>query len=1138
MSNIINKTDHGINFGYDALDGLSIPTKLITVNNSDYKLINSKDIDWNNSFLSYIPQIQNISDYIKQQYVNDDVKDDKKPYWKNKGQVNSSQELLDIINYLISRVIYADQKIQEFIDKENLTKITLIFEGDDVEVDNNQNPKPFEFYLVPNKYDSRTKNFDVKTHPKIDASVTLNLRVSISTPNDGSIIPSQIFTAQSFKVLSGSEGEEISSYFDVTLDAYGFNRNCNEVELIIQFTTMVTEKFDAIEPISTFIKIHKDDNPIEYLVINDEVYKVYKPEKFANLFGEKSTIYGAILEKELEILKKDNYGEYIFEENIKPFTSPTEHSLAWFIMEGKFHFFDSRSIIDGKINDKDSINISNIKINIPRQRDTKIEIYTKYDKTNCLDLQDTDDNKPIDCYFILSGLNESSSKTTHIKNPQGTDIFNDYLECNRTIVCTRSINGKERKGFSITLNADYDENSSASFNMNLYLSGTKYIKHYAEICLPFAITQATYLELFENKNNVDGWNTMNNPKNINDDKLITSLEGDINTGYVFNVGIPLFTHKSFTESQLTDAEFTNGIKMSIPIFKQLNNIKEYGLFDVKIHESGKNITDLVEIDYESTWLKVSQVCPDMCKYVNISNSNMTNYDKGKALLDNFIKFNVNTEAPGFSKYKEMSLSLLRATTYKHQTNYRVFSRENDDTAVALPIICKIPGHISGMGELYDELKFTLNLTIYRGSSDLIALDYATDDKGNKRSVYAELLKPIKFSNLYKSHNKEFGGFEYVSTIPENYHYITSRSETFLIFNVDDYKLMNNKWFGISDSIDASVNAKDSINTSQITFIRNNWALDKKTKNFEYTEYIVGDINGDGNVDFKDSESLNEKINSGNFTHKESIICDLNGDGVVNELDSQELDIIIRGGYNDERRIYTNDYDITHSLPVEDAKYSNSETGLSGVNKFELLANDQYYGARVANNKNIEFNLSFDIKKINDDYNTLSDKVFGKNISGIGTNVSNLGYNASCILDSKQYNFYTVDNEEFCEISISNLFSTQTSTYPIKDKISIESKNFELFGKIILTNEDYRTYVSEYPTDLTLWSQNMKDDRIIFDYVNDKIKIKTTDLWQTWRNNVPDENYKNNVVVKLAGWKYQNEIYNGKVFHMTIILKPA
>ena len=1134
MSNIINKTDHGINFEYDALDGLSMPTKLITVNNSDYKLINSKDIDWNNSFLSYIPQIQNISDYIKQQYVNDDVKDDKKPYWKTEGQVNSSQELLDIINYLISRVIYADQKIQEFIDKENLTKITLLFEGDDVELDNNQNPKPFVFYLVPNEYDSRTKNFDVKTHPKIDASVTLNLGVSISTPNDGSIIPSQIFTAQSFKVLSGSEGEEISSYFDVTFNASGFNRNCNEVELIIRFTTSVTEKFDAIEPIHTFIKIYKDENPIEYLIINDEVYKVYKPEVFAYLFGEESTIFGAISEKELEILKKDNYGEYIFEENIGSFTSPTQNSLTWFITEGKFHFFDSRTVIDGKINNEDSINISNIKINIPRQRDTKIEIYTKYDKTNCLDLQDNDDNKPIDCYFILNGLNESSSKTTHIKNPQGTDIFNDYLECNRTVVCTRSINGKERKGFSITLNADYDESSSASFNMNLYLSGTKYIKHYTEICLPFNITQATYLELFENKNNVDDWNTKNNPKNNNDDKLITSLEGDANSGYVFNVGIPLFTYKSFTESQLNDPTFTNGVKMSMPIYSKFGTGGK-GLFDIKIHESGTAVTDLIEIDYESTWLKVSQVFPDMCKYVNISNSNMTNYDKGKALLDTFITFK-KVLSSNFLYYEYINFGLLRATTYKHQTNYRVFSRENDDTAVALPIICKIPGHTSGMGELYNELKFTLNLTIYRGSSDLIALDYATDDKGNKRSVYAELLKPIKFSNLYKSHNKEFGTFEYVSTLPENYHYITSRSETFLIFNVDDYKLMNNKWFDISDSIDASVNTKDSINTSQITFIRNNAVLDKKNKNFEYTEYTVGDINGDGNVDFSDSALLNEKINSNNFTHKESIICDLNGDGVVNESDSQALDSIIRGGYNDERRIYTNDYDITHSLPIEDALYSNSNIGLSGVNKFELLANDQYYGARVADNKNIEFNLSFDIKKINDDYNTLSDNVFGNNISGIGTNVSNLGYSASCILGSGKYDFYQVDGEEFCEISISKLFSTQTSTYPVKDKISIENKNFKLFGKIILTNEDYNTYVLEYPTDLSLWSKTMIDDKIIFDYDNDKIRIKTTGLWQTWGNGAP-ANYKNNVVVKLAAWKYQNEIYNGKVFHMTFILTP-
>lgn len=1128
MSNIINKTDHGINFEYDALDGLSVPTKLITVNNSDYKLINSKDIDWNNSFLSYIPQIQNISDYIKQQYINDDVEDDKKPYWKNKGQVNSSQELLDIINYLISRVIYADQKIQEFIDKENLIRITLIFEGDDVEVDNNQNPKPFEFYLVPNEYDSRTKNFDVKTHPKIDASVSLNLGVSISTPNDGSIIPSQIFTTQSVKVLSGSEAEEVSSYFDVTLSASGFNRNCNEVELIIRFTTMVTEKFDAIEPISTFIKIHKDDNPIEYLVINDEVYKVYKPEKFANLFGENSTFYGAILEKELELLEKDNNDEYIFKENTGTLTDPTSHSLDWFIKQSKFHFFDSRESIYG---------INNVKINIPRQRDTKIEIYTKYDIENCLDKNDKSDTDSIDCYFILNG---SASETTQINTSHITDKFNDYLDCYKTIGFTRSINGKERKGFSITLNADYDENSSSSFNMNLYLSGTKYIKHYAEICLPFNITQATYLELFENS--VDEWNDINNPNNIYDDELTASLEGDVNTGYVFNVGVPLFTHKSFSESELTDPEFTNGVKMSVPIYSEFGTGGK-GLFDVKIHGSETSVTDKIEIDYESTWSKVSQVCPNMCNYVTIEPS-MTNYDKGKALLDTFITFN-KTLSSNFEYYEYINFGLLRATTYKHQTNYRVFSRENDKTAVALPIICKIPGHTSGVGELYNELKFTLNLTIYRGSSDLIALDYAKDNKGNKRSVYAELLKPIKFSDLYKSQDKNFGNFEDVSTSPGIYHYITSRSKTLLIFNVDDYKLINNKWFKISESIDASVkedNSKiqDSIETTQITFIRNNVDLDKENRNFEYKDYFVGDINDDKNVDSTDSGLLNNKINSGNFDPKESIICDLNGDGVVNESDLQELNKIIIGGGDYEKREYTNDYNITHSLPIEGARYTNSETGLSGVNKFELLANDQYYGARVSGNKNINFNLSFDIKKINDDYNTLSDKVFGENITAIGSNISNLGYNASCILSPGQYTFYEDDNtnEEVCEISISNLFSTQTSKYTIVDKISIENENFVLFGKIITSYNDYNKYVLEYSYDLTTLPQDMTDSRIIFDYDNDKILIKTTGLWGKWEDNAPPPaNYTGNVVVKLVGWKYQNEIYNGKVFHMTIILTP-
>ena len=133
-----NVISEGINYSYN-VGGIELPDKIAPINDSNYHLIDSCHIDWNNSALSYIPKIQkdifkqykylyfdedgnvteNENGVLETRYHNDsklnlNIDFSEIPLWKQDGTLKDSTELLDLVNYILSRIIHADDKILEF----------------------------------------------------------------------------------------------------------------------------------------------------------------------------------------------------------------------------------------------------------------------------------------------------------------------------------------------------------------------------------------------------------------------------------------------------------------------------------------------------------------------------------------------------------------------------------------------------------------------------------------------------------------------------------------------------------------------------------------------------------------------------------------------------------------------------------------------------------------------------------------------------------------------------------------------------------------------------------------------------------------------------------------------------------------
>ena len=152
--NCLTPIDNGIILKIDT-SGTHVPQKIVPISGSEYALLNSVNIDWNEAQLSYLKQIdkEKLSEYVQEnfsKYNNDSdyTGEPKIPTWINKTDffedlnndnneyepyISKSTDVLDIINYLLSRCIYLDKKYDNLQKKIDEQTVILAFNEEELE---------------------------------------------------------------------------------------------------------------------------------------------------------------------------------------------------------------------------------------------------------------------------------------------------------------------------------------------------------------------------------------------------------------------------------------------------------------------------------------------------------------------------------------------------------------------------------------------------------------------------------------------------------------------------------------------------------------------------------------------------------------------------------------------------------------------------------------------------------------------------------------------------------------------------------------------------------------------------------------------------------------------------------------------
>jgi hypothetical protein len=313
------------NYSENVNNCVEIPVRLTQVNNADeFPLLHAKDLEWD-FILDNIQSIdyKYIEDYIYKgvsikdnpnrisRYINDIDGPSNKPLWysamdENDSklcQIKSTNDVLDIINFLIGRCTYLDATVKDLTDQIHLQNVEFRFYQDlDTDIDGQPNDVKFEIkpliyrYNENNEYissnTSLVKYFKVSTNPYIsDESFVMDLSFS-SLPNF-----INVGGAQDIKVLINRENSTNTSspsgffVWNFILTADGFDLNNNEYKCIANILTNSTAQTNKIDPAQFGITVSKAKNRIKKVIINDKEYIYFGPgeiyEQLKNLYVKK-----------------------------------------------------------------------------------------------------------------------------------------------------------------------------------------------------------------------------------------------------------------------------------------------------------------------------------------------------------------------------------------------------------------------------------------------------------------------------------------------------------------------------------------------------------------------------------------------------------------------------------------------------------------------------------------------------------------------------------------------------------------------------------------------------------------------------------------------------------------------------------
>ena len=752
----------GINYNYEydsttSKNKIEVPTKFVTVNDSSYPLIDMKNIDWDNALLDQILKIKFIEDYIGIKYDDNNkpildnyrYKDDSdqttnltsKPAWlneNNKGHINSSTELLDLINYILSRIIYIDDAVVDLQDAANLKKIELkFFENDYFQVNpaNPSKPSDFTITICPNNTKTRYAEWIVSTFPSVNENINLALS-EIGIYNNGNLVSGVTGIIKTYidRNNGGNEATE-QLYWDyvVKLNIYGFDKKYNELDVFLRYTSVLTEHYQAIDPVDTKITIKKTPNLINWLYINNEEYSVI------NYNNSNVLINTNILNT---YLTKDEKNNYIFTEYNGDPQEPNLGSFEWFVKnEYVFNTNPSQGYLSLKIAKNEPLNI---------------KVFPKYYGNNSLDNEDASDNEEV--YSLLSivknGVNISGLDSQEYQQTNegiiGKPISKTIIITNEDETTSElTFNGFE---YEFTPSIDINNSEYTVFSLSLKTTGTKYIQ-YNNIFngLPISLSNLSNINYSINETTLKSVNS----EFESYEQIISSLD-IVDNRNRFNVELPIYTRKSFNDNNpktTEDWKEYNGIITPNSFYMYFTpgvNESDKDFFNIYLEDNPSiNLFDKIKIDKNTTFNIWSN--DEVLKRILLNNNDSSSENNNNLSIDKVVE-NVIGEYLDiiYSRNKLNQLLNIKVITKKATVdpNYNIIYNETPESVFYLPIVYKIPAKLSGTGTLYGESSFIFNIKIVRGNNELIAPKYKQNTK-----VVIKVNEPCNFSNIIRHINK-------------------------------------------------------------------------------------------------------------------------------------------------------------------------------------------------------------------------------------------------------------------------------------------------------------------------------------------------------------------------------------------------
>lgn len=643
MANTYTFIQDSIEFKYED-GGIALPQKITTINNSRYALVDALDIDWNNAYLTYLGQIEddffteykhtdfadkkvpkvNADGYHDTRYDNDEDYKDKStdekhdlepqlPLWRSTYTINSTPQLLDLVNYMVSRMIYADKKILELDNLVNLTKLYVTFH------DSTKSPivtftpelnainnvtftlKPCLGLETETKEDKERKFniYNIKTMPMAKAPIFLNTNIVLLNPSG---LGDYVLTSSVTEQTSGDITTTGEFCYDFDFYVHGFDKNFKAAQYNVQFTSRRVEgKYDFIDPLAFIVDVNKAENSFDSIIINDIEYLYFDRENNKDTFAALEDlapekyflIEKAFISDDQYTINEEGKTVVTFNDPGNDDENPQEKSLRWYITNGKLIGTTKSGAVINYIPIYNSAHTRNIVKIYPAflegyhtVTETNEETGETIEKTYSLSKDIYDDN---DTITVVNGETKMGV-TSYIELKEKTNIS---IKSDKISYGVKKWDSRKQRYYYeysfTTSKLNQNDKNLGTLDLKLMLTGTKYVAlndNLYNVGIPCATSNFVNVIWKINGENLNSLNTKLVSKKTNqlsDKDLTVSYEvvdqivgnNGVNNIRKISLTVPVYSFDSFTGDDAIESFSSVPTGTKFNLFKALESSQLY-----------------------------------------------------------------------------------------------------------------------------------------------------------------------------------------------------------------------------------------------------------------------------------------------------------------------------------------------------------------------------------------------------------------------------------------------------------------------------------------------------------------------------------------------------------------------------------